>query len=263
MASLLFVLGGEKGTHKGLILSMWTSSGSLELTNLFLIALLIALTAFFVASEFAIVKVRGSRIDQLIAEGNKKALSAKNVTSHLDEYLSACQLGITITALGLGWLGEPTFENLLHPLFERLSLNDSIAQILSFGFAFAIVTFLHVVIGELSPKTFAIQKAEEIALAISKPLIMFYKILFPFIWLLNSSARLLTGLFGLKPASEQELAHSEEELRIILSESYEQGEINQSEYSYVENIFEFDNRLAKEIMVPRTEIIALDKELIP
>lgn len=235
------------------------SSCSLELMNLFFIALLIALTAFFVASEFAIVKVRGSRIDQLIAEGNKKALSAKNVTSHLDEYLSACQLGITITALGLGWLGEPTFDKLIHPLIDRLPLNDSISQVLSFGIAFAIVTFLHVVIGELSPKTLAIQKAEEITLAISKPLIMFYKILFPFIWLLNSSARLLTGLFGLKPASDQEIAHSEEELRIILSESFEQGEINQSEYSYVENIFEFDNRLAKEIMVPRTEIIALDK----
>lgn len=231
----------------------------MELINLSLIALLIAFTAFFVASEFAIVKVRTSRIDQLIAEGNKSALSAKKVITHLDEYLSACQLGITITALGLGWLGEPTFEVILHPVFEALALNESISQLLSFGFAFAIVTFLHVVVGELSPKTFAIQKAEAITLAFSKPLIWFYKILFPFIWALNSSARLFTGLFGLKPASEHELAHSEEELRIILSESYEQGEINQSEYSYVNNIFEFDNRIAKEIMVPRTEIVALDK----
>ncbi|NMD72541.1 HlyC/CorC family transporter [Bacillus sp. DNRA2] len=231
----------------------------MELINLSLIALLIAFTAFFVASEFAIVKVRTSRIDQLIAEGNKSALSAKKVITHLDEYLSACQLGITITALGLGWLGEPTFEVILHPVFEALSLNESISQLLSFGFAFAIVTFLHVVVGELSPKTFAIQKAEAITLAFSKPLIWFYKILFPFIWALNSSARLFTGLFGLKPASENEVAHSEEELRIILSESYEQGEINQSEYSYVNNIFEFDNRIAKEIMVPRTEIVALDK----
>lgn len=231
----------------------------MELMNLLLIGLLIALTAFFVASEFAIVKVRSSRIDQLIAEGNRKAISAKKVTTHLDEYLSACQLGITITALGLGWLGEPTFEVLMSPVFERLPLNESIEHVLSFGFAFAIVTFLHVVIGELSPKTFAIQKAEAIALNFSQPLIWFYKILFPFIWALNTSARLFTGLFGLKPASEHEIAHSEEELRIILSESYEQGEINQSEYSYVNNIFEFDNRIAKEIMVPRTEIVALDK----
>lgn len=231
----------------------------MELINLFLIVLLIALTAFFVASEFAIVKVRSSRIDQLLAEGNKNAIAAKKVITHLDEYLSACQLGITITALGLGWLGEPTFEVLLRPLFTHFALNDSVSHFLSFGFAFVIVTFLHVVVGELSPKTFAIQKAEVITLAFSKPLIWFYKILFPFIWLLNSSARLLTGLFGLKPATEHEIAHSEEELRIILSESFEQGEINQSEYSYVNNIFEFDNRVAKEIMVPRTEIIAIDK----
>ncbi len=231
----------------------------MDITNLIIIAVLIAITAFFVASEFAIVKVRSSRIDQLLAEGNKKAISAKKVITHLDEYLSACQLGITITALGIGWLGEPTFEDLMHPVFERLTLNESVEGLISFGIAFAIITFLHVVVGELSPKTFAIQKAEAIALNFSKPLILFYKILFPFIWLLNTSARMFTGLFGLKPASEHELAHSEEELRIILSESFEQGEINQSEYSYVNNIFEFDNRLAKEIMVPRTEIIALDK----
>lgn len=178
----------------------------------------------------------------------------------MDEYLSACQLGITITALGLGWLGEPTFESIMRPVFKHLPLNESIEHIISFGIAFSIVTFLHVVIGELSPKTFAIQKAEQIALSFSKPLILFYKILFPFIWTLNTSARLFTGLFGLKPASEHEIAHSEEELRIILSESFEQGEINQSEYSYVNNIFEFDNRLAKEIMVPRTEIVTLEKD---
>ncbi|WP_147535924.1 hemolysin family protein [Bacillus marasmi] len=231
----------------------------MELLNLALIALLIALTAFFVASEFAIVKVRSSRIDQLIAEGNRSAVAAKKVITHLDEYLSACQLGITITALGLGWLGEPTFEVMLRPLFDQLALNESVSHLLSLGFAFAIVTFLHVVVGELSPKSFAIQKAEGITLIFSKPLILFYKILFPFIWILNTSARLFTGLFGLKPATEHEIAHSEEELRIILSESYEQGEINQSEYSYVNNIFEFDNRIAKEIMVPRTEIVAIDK----
>ncbi|AGK51958.1 hemolysin family protein [Bacillus sp. 1NLA3E] len=232
----------------------------MELINLFIIAVLIALTAFFVASEFAIVKVRSSRIDQLLAEGKKNAVSAKKVITHLDEYLSACQLGITITALGLGWLGEPTFESIMRPVFKHLPLNESIEHIISFGIAFSIVTFLHVVIGELSPKTFAIQKAEQIALSFSKPLILFYKILFPFIWTLNTSARLFTGLFGLKPASEHEIAHSEEELRIILSESFEQGEINQSEYSYVNNIFEFDNRLAKEIMVPRTEIVTLEKD---
>lgn len=224
-----------------------------------MVGVLIALTAFFVASEFAIVKVRSTRIDQLVSEGNRNARAAKRVVSNLDEYLSACQLGITITSLGLGWLGEPTVEHLLHPVFERMNLNESVASFLSFVIAFATITFLHVVVGELAPKTLAIQKAEAITLLFSRPLIFFYKIMYPFIWALNSSSRVVTGLFGLKPAAEHEIAHSEEELRLILSESYKSGEINQSKYKYVNNIFEFDNRIAKEIMVPRTEIIALDK----
>lgn len=225
--------------------------------NLFLIALLIALTAFFVATEFAIVKIRPSRIDQLIAEGKKGAISAKKVVTHLDEYLSACQLGITITALGLGWLGEPTVEKILRPLFENLNINASVSHLLSFGIAFALVTFLHVVIGELAPKTAAIQKAEIITLSFAAPIIWFYRIMYPFIWFLNGSSRVIVGIFGLKPASEHEAAHSEEELRILLSESYKSGEINQSELKYVNNIFEFDERTSREIMVPRTEIISI------
>ena len=225
--------------------------------NLLLIALLIALTAFFVATEFAIVKVRVSRIDQLIAEGRKGAVSAKKVVTHLDEYLSACQLGITITALGLGWLGEPTVEKILHPLFEHFHINESLTEILSFGIAFALVTFLHVVVGELAPKTFAIQKAENVTLLFAGTIIWFYRIMYPIIWFLNGSARKLVGLFGLKPASEHELAHSEEELRILLSDSYKSGEINKNELKYMNNIFEFDERIAKEIMVPRTEMISI------
>jgi len=231
----------------------------LEIINLLMVGLLIALTAFFVASEFAIVKVRSTRIDQLVAEGNRNAMAAKRVIGNLDEYLSACQLGITITALGLGWLGEPTVEHLLHPVFERMNLNESLASLLSFAIAFVTITFLHVVVGELAPKTLAIQKAETITLLCSRPLIFFYKIMYPFIWALNGSSRVVTGLFGLRPVTEHEVAHSEEELRIILSESYKSGEINPSEYKYVNNIFQFDNRIAKEIMVPRTEIVALDK----
>ncbi|MFY4775483.1 hemolysin family protein [Metabacillus sp. RGM 3146] len=234
----------------------------MDIVNLLLVAFLIAITAFFVATEFAIVKVRSSRLDQLIAEGNTKAFAAKTVTSNLDEYLSACQLGITITALGLGWLGEPAVERLLHPVFVSLHINESLAGILSFIIAFAVITFLHVVIGELAPKTLAIQKAESVTMAFSKPLMFFYKVMFPFIWVLNNSARLFAGIFGLKPVSGSELAHSEEELRIILTESYQSGEINQSEFRYVNRIFEFDDRVAKEIMVPRTEIatVSIEKE---
>ncbi|MDP7992412.1 hemolysin family protein [Bacillus sp. MHSD_36] len=229
----------------------------MDIIKLLMVAILIALTGFFVAVEFAIIKVRSSRIDQLVSEKRRGALAAKKVTSNLDEYLSACQLGITITALGLGWLGEPTIKHLLEPLFLKLHVSPAISSTVSFIIAFAVITFLHVVIGELAPKTFAIQKAEQVSLLLSKPLIYFYRVMYPFIWALNGSARLVTGLFGLHPASEHEVAHSEEELRLILSESYESGEINQREFKYVNNIFEFDNRVAKEIMVPRTEIVGL------
>ncbi|WP_369901067.1 hemolysin family protein [Bacillus manliponensis] len=229
----------------------------MEIGKLVMVAVLIALTGFFVATEFAIIKIRSSRVDQLVMEEKRGALAVKKVTSNLDEYLSACQLGITITALGLGWLGEPTVKHLLEPLFIRLHLSPTVASTVSFIIAFSVITFLHVVVGELAPKTFAIQRAEQVSLMFAKPIIYFYRIMFPFIWALNGSARLITSLFGLEPASEHEVAHSEEELRLILSESYESGEINQAEYKYVNNIFEFDNRLAKEIMVPRTEVVGL------
>lgn len=228
--------------------------------NLFMVAVLIALTGFFVATEFAIIRVRSSRIDQLIAEKKSGAPAVKKVIDNLDEYLSACQLGITVTSLGLGWLGEPTVHHLLEPVFQDMHLSPAMASTIAFVIAFSSITFLHVVIGELAPKTLAIQEAERVSLLFAKPIIYFYRLMFPFIWFLNGSARLVTGLFGLKPASEHEIAHSEEELRFILSESYESGEINQAEFKYVSNIFDFDNRVAKEIMVPRTEIVGLYEE---
>ncbi|MFP4958376.1 hemolysin family protein [Bacillus subtilis] len=228
--------------------------------NLIIFTILIVLTAFFVATEFAIVKIRSSKIDQLILEGKKGAVSAKKVITHLDEYLSACQLGITVTALGIGWVGESTFEVILYPLFAHFHVSETVSHVLILVIAFVMATFLHVVVGELAPKTLAIQKAETITLLTAKPIIWFYRILFPFIWFLNGSARFIVGLFGLKPASEHELAHSEEELRILLSESYKSGEINQNELKYVNNIFEFDERIAKEIMIPRREIVAISSE---
>lgn len=233
----------------------------LDIFNLVLLAILIAFTAFFVASEFAIIRIRSSRIEQLIEEGNRSAIAAKKVTTHLDEYLSACQLGITVTALGIGWLGEPTIAHMLDPLFSRFNVPDAMSHLLAIVIAFVLITFLHVVVGELAPKTVAIRKAEQITLLVSRPLIWFYRLFYPFIWTLNGSARIIVGWFGLKPAKEsEEEAHSEEELRLILSESYRSGEINQSEFKYVNKIFEFDDRIAKEIMVPRTEIVSLSKD---
>ncbi|MGA9287747.1 MAG: hemolysin family protein, partial [Anaerobacillus sp.] len=229
----------------------------MEFIKIIVVLLLIVLTAFFVASEFAIVKIRRTRIDSLASEGNKKAKAVQKVLGNLDGYLSACQLGITITALALGWLGEETVEQLLHPLFELINLPDSIATPVTIALAFAIITFLHVVLGELAPKTFAIQKAESISLILAGPLIWFYRIMYPFIWALNGSARTVVKMFGLPSANEHEQAHSEEELRLILSESYKSGEINKSEMEFVNNIFEFDERMAREIMIPRTEMTCL------
>lgn len=231
--------------------------------NLFLVAVLIAATAFFVMTEFAIIRLRPSRVDQLVMEGRKGALAVKKVTSNLDGYLSACQLGITITALGLGWLGEPTIEKILHPVFDNFSIPSAVASLISFLLAFIIMTYIHVVIGELAPKTIAINKAEAVSFLCATPIIWFNRIMYPFIWLLNGSANKIVRLFGMHPASEHEEAHSEEELRMILSDSYESGKINQAEYGYVSRIFAFDDMLAKEIMVPRTDMICLyvDKPL--
>jgi len=231
-----------------------------EWLNVLLVFILILLTAFFVAAEFAIVKVRPSQIESSIAKGNKSAVYVKKVLNNLDGYLSACQLGITVTALGLGWLGEPTFVRLITPILASLHLSPAITSFLSFVIAFLLITYVHVVIGELAPKTIAIQKSEAIARFVTRPLIFFYRITFPFIWLLNGSARLFIRLFGFKPIDQTKEAHTEEELQIILSDSYKSGEINKEELTYVANIFDFDERIAKEIMIPRTDIICLYKE---
>ncbi|WP_025698909.1 hemolysin family protein [Paenibacillus forsythiae] len=225
--------------------------------SLTLVGVLIVFTAFFVATEFAVVRLRGSRISQMVLEGRKNALAVQKVSANLDGYLSACQLGITITALGIGALAEPAFEQLLYPIFHWIGISSEFSHGLSFVLAFFVATFLHVVVGELAPKTAAINKAEEISLLTAKPIIWFYRILYPLIWLLNGSANLLVRLFGMKPASEHEEAHSEEEIRLILSESYESGKINKAEYGYVNRIFAFDEMLAREIMVPRTDMICL------
>ncbi|WP_337926694.1 hemolysin family protein [Paenibacillus caui] len=225
--------------------------------KLIMVVLLIGLSAFFVAVEFAAVRMRQSRVDQLIAEGNRKALAVKKVLARLDGYLSACQLGITITSLGLGFLGESTVEKLLHPLFHALHVPDALSSAISLVLAFAIMTYFHVVVGELAPKTIAIRKTETIMLMTAGAIIWFNRLMYPFIWLLNGSANQLVRLFGIKPASEHEEAHSEEELQIILNESFESGKINQSEYGYMSRIFAFDDMLAKEIMVPRTDMVCL------
>lgn len=203
------------------------------------------------------MRLRGSQISQMVIEGKKNALAVQRVSANLDGYLSACQLGITITALGIGALAEPAFEQLLLPVFDWANISPSVSHPLAFLFAFVIATFLHVVVGELAPKTVAINIPEKIGQITSPLIIWFYRILYPLIWFMNGSANLLVRLFGMKPASEHGDAHSEDEIRLILSESYESGKINKAEYGYVNRIFTFDEMLAKEIMVPRTDMVCL------
>jgi len=232
----------------------------ITILNIALLIILIALTAFFVASEFAVVKIRTSRVDQLVAEGNKKAVLAKKVVSDLDYYLSACQLGITVTALGLGALGKPTVERLLYPVFDYLNVSPSISSIASYAIAFILVTFLHVVIGEMAPKTLAIQFSEKLTLMLSPSLYWFGKIMYPFIWALNGTSRVLLRGFGVKPAKHDQ-AYSEDEIKIIMNQSYEGDENNKTKLSYLENVFVFDERDAKDIMVPRTELVTLNQDM--
>lgn len=227
---------------------------------MFLVAVFIMLTAFFVGAEFAILKVRMSRLDQLIAEGNKKAIIAKKVAHDLDYYLSACQLGITITAFVLGALGEPTVEKILHPLFERFDVPNALSTVLSYAIALSVVSFLHVVVGELAPKTLAIQYAEKMTLMFAPGLYWFGRVTKPIIHALNGSSRAILGWFGIKPTGH-EIAHSEEELKLIVTQSYESGEINQTELAYLKNIFAFDNRILKEIMIPREQIVNVEIEM--
>ncbi len=214
------------------------------------------MTALFVGSEFSLVKVRTSRIDQLVSEGNKSAKTVQHMVHELDYYLSACQLGITVTALGLGWIGESTFESVIHPVLHMLNVPTDLAKPITIALSFAIVTFIHVVIGELAPKSLAIQYAERMTLAFARPLYFFGIIMKPIIWSMNGAARLILRIFGVQPVGHEQ-AMSEDELKIIMTQSYQSGEINHTELAYMQNIFSFDERLAKDIMVPRTQMITM------
>lgn len=225
--------------------------------NLGAIIVLIAMNGFFVASEFSIVKVRSSRLETLIKDGNQEAESAKEVTEHLDAYLSVTQLGITIASLGLGWIGEPTIIRILEPIFQLFTLPKNLEHTIAFVLGFSIITALHIVLGELVPKSLSIQKTEQIVLFVAGPLIFFDKIFYPAVWFMNHVANWVLSLFGVEAASEQEEAHNEEEIRLLMEESHKHGYIDKSELTYLDNVFEFSDRRAGEIMVPRTDMVCL------
>lgn len=226
-------------------------------TGMIVFFIVLVVAAFFVMAEFALVRIRPTRLDFLIENGNKQAHLLKKMTQHLDTYLSATQLGVTITSLALGWLGDPTFKRLFDTLFADLNIPDSVSSILSVVVSFSLLTFVQVIVGELVPKNFAINKTERVGFLIARPLQIWYRLMFPIIFLLNAIANGISRMFGLENVGESDESVSEEELRIIMSESLKSGEINHDEFQFVENVFAFDNRMSREIMVPRTEMITV------
>jgi CBS domain containing-hemolysin-like protein len=238
------------------------SSLSLTFVFIFLSFVLVALNGFFVAAEFAIVKVRRSRLEELAGQGHAAARISILCVDQMDEYLSATQLGITLVSLALGWVGEESFYRLFEILFQDFSTgNESLVHGLALGLSFFIVTMLHVVLGELVPKSMAIQKAERITLVIAKPLSLFYKFAKPlihsFTWIANLILRLI-GYHG-----EEEAALSEEELKIVMKESHEEGVISDSEAQIIHQAFEFSDKRARDIMIPLQDVeyLSLDRTL--
>ena len=223
---------------------------------------LVLLNGFFVASEFAIVKVRASQLDALVEEGHAKAKFARHVHAHLDAYLSATQLGITLASLALGWVGEPFLAKMLEPFFVLAGVTSAaIIHGSSFALAFATITFLHIVLGELAPKSLAIRKSLATTMWVSKPLGFFYAVFKPAIWVLNGAAnKILKYVFRIDPVGEMELAHSEEELRVILDESEKSDEVSSLGRDILVNALDMRRRVVRDIMTPRGEVVSLDLE---
>lgn len=233
-------------------------SAMYSLLKLLAAILLVLINGFFVAAEFSLVKVRKTRLEELVHQGNVRAKLALKVVSSFDTYLGATQLGITLASLALGWLGEPAVASLLKPLFvEYLPGSDWLLETISIVLGFTIITFLHIVLGELVPKSLSIQRVESLALLTVWPLYVFHKIGYPVIILFNHTARGILSLIGVNPANAEDIAHSEDELRMIVSASQRGGVLDQMESKLIDNVFDFADRLAREVMVPRQDMVCL------
>ncbi|RKI32698.1 HlyC/CorC family transporter [Corallococcus sp. AB004] len=235
----------------------------MEWVFLGLALLLVVANGFFVATEFAIVKIRATRLQSLVDEGTPGASTALKMVSELDAYLSATQFGITLASLGLGWLGEPAFEHLLHPVVEKVLPEAMAAKYGSTAagiIGFSIITFLHIVMGELAPKSVAIQRAEQTTLAVALPMRAFYFLFYPAIRLLNWLAGLVLKAFGLHSASESHEATNEDELRVILHSSAQAGAITTARAELLERALEMAQKTARQVMVPRNQMRYLDVE---
>jgi len=220
---------------------------------------LVFLNGFFVAAEFAIVKVRSSQI--ALEKGTLAKDAAKSIIENLDGYLAATQLGITLASLGLGWVGEDVVSKIVLDVMSSLGfeMSEATAHSIALPIAFLILTILHIVFGELAPKSIAIRYPAVTTMRLSVPLRAFYFLFRPFIWLLNGFANLILKMFGIKPMSEIEI-HSEEELKLIIAESEEGGAIEMSERELIQNVFDFDNRVARQVMVPRMKMSMMNAD---
>ncbi|NDJ27359.1 hypothetical protein DMB95_08520 [Campylobacter sp. MIT 12-8780] len=229
-------------------------------TTMILVAfLLVLLNGFFVLSEFSIVKVRRSKLEELVKEKKPNAKKALEVSSKLDTYLSACQLGITLSSLALGWIGEPAVASLLEYYLSVFHLPSALLHTIAFVIAFTFITLLHVVVGELVPKSVAIAVADKSVLWVARPLHIFWCVFLPFIKTFDFLAAVCLKMLGIRPASESELTHSEEEIKIIASESQKGGVLDEFETELIRNAVDFSDTVAKEIMSPRKDMICLNK----
>jgi len=229
--------------------------------QLFAALLLVALNGLFVAAEFAFVKIRTSKVEEMVREGKASAGIVKEAIEHLDGYLAVCQLGITIASLGLGALGEPAIATLIEPLLEPLGVSEGTLHVVAFVVGFGIITFLHVVFGELAAKSFAIAKPEGTSQLVAPFMKFFYYAFRPGVWLFNGTANAFVRMFGVPPASEGEEAHSEEELRLIIGQSTEQGVLKEDEEGMLRAVIQLEETRAREIMVPRPNVESLPAEM--
>ena len=230
----------------------------ISLINLSLVLFLVFANAFFVVSEFSIVKIRRTKLEELAHSGSRRAKIALKINDHLNTYLSAIQLGITIASLGLGWIGEPAVSKLLEKVVAGFFAdNPVLLHSVSFGIAFSFITLLHVVLGELVPKSLAIQATERYVLAVAPALYTFNRIFSPFIWVFDHLSIWILHLMGTKQATETEETHSEEEIKIIIDASQKGGIIDETEGEIIQNAIDFSEICAHEIMIPRQDIKCL------
>jgi CBS domain containing-hemolysin-like protein len=226
------------------------------------VVVLVLANGFFVATEFSLVSVRRTRMQQLAAEGDKRAESVLDRIAHLDTYIAATQLGITISSIGLGWIGEPALAHLLEPLFDRMMFlpegsRDAIRHPVSFAIAFSVITCLHIVFGELAPKSIALQRPDGTSLWTAGPIHLFYVIFRPAIALLNGIGNAVVRSIGVQPASGHELVQSADELRLAIAASREAGLVEVTAHDLVDRAFLFTDLDARQAMVPRTEMAAV------